>query len=61
MFLACLSNFFHATLSITPGNRKEEEKTRGFLMFSRGIERDQCHEMGLVIELIRKVGKQTEI
>ena len=22
------------------------EKTRGFLMFSGGIERDHCHEMG---------------
>ena len=24
----------------------KHQKTRGFLMFSRGMERDQCHEMG---------------
>ena len=43
MFLIVL-NPFHATIFFsTPG---KHQKTSGFLIFSRGIERDQWHEMG---------------
>ena len=45
IFVKKIFNPFHGTdfISVLPEIRK---KTKGCLMFSGGIEGDQCHEMG---------------
>ena len=44
---AKLANSFHATnLFLYPLKTSENQKTRGFLMFSGGIKREQWHKLG---------------